>query len=757
MSKLSHSLLLSSMALAISSAYGANPGVDPATDPATDAADRDRDVQQVVVTAQKRAQTTLDVAQAISVVSGETLEREQASAFADYLKLVPSLQLVQSTPGEGRLVMRGLDTGGVASTVAVYLDETPFGSSSGLVNGAILAGDFDTFDMARVEVLRGPQGALYGASSLGGLLKFVTNGPETDRFLMRVRAGAATVDGGKMAYRSNVVVNTPISDTLAFRASGSYTREPGFIDSIGTAGSDVARNLNGARNAGGRAALQYTPNADFSLRLSAVAQNIAVDSAGTVESDPVTLATLYGRQTQSQYVPQKHNVKYRVYNATVNWNLAWANLTSSTSSSTQKQVFRDDATYNLSALVEGAFGTPNDLFLAQNTELKKFTQELRLSSNAGSNAGGMLDWLAGVYYTDEDGDLRQRYVALQPGTLTPLAGLPELADIRLQSKYREYAAFANTTLHFGSRYDLDLGARYSHNKQHAVQGQDGALVGGADSNAADSAEHVFTYAVAPKWKIDERNSLYLRAAKGFRPGGPNVLPPNPPAGTPTTYASDSVMSYEAGFKSISRDGRLSFDVAAFHIDWKDIQLLAVVNGFGVNTNGVGATSDGLEFNVTYRPMSGLRLSANGAWTDATLDGDTSPLVGGMKDDRLPFSPKVSVGVSADYRWSLGAATPAFAGVSVRHLSKQFGAFDADYRAAFGRQREIGSYHVVDAHFGVDIGAWTLEAYGKNLTDSEGKTSTSAATANGGDIYPGGAIATGVIAPRTVGLTLTREF
>ena len=737
MLKLSSSLLLTSMALAVTAAYAAE----------------EPEVQQVMVTAQKRAQTTLDVAQSVSVISGETLEREQASTFADYLKLVPSLQLVQSTPGEGRLVLRGLDTGGVASTVAVYLDETPFGSSSGLVNGAVLAGDFDTFDMARVEVLRGPQGAVYGASSLGGLVKFVTNTPDTSGFLLRARAGAASVDGGKIAYRSNLVVNTPISDTLAFRVSGSYTREPGFIDSVGTEGSDHATDINRSRNYGGRASLQYTPNQDLTVRLSAVAQNIAVDASSTVESDPQTLATLHGGLTQSQYVPQFHNVNYRVYNATVNWNMGWASLTSSTSSSTQKQTYRDDATYNLSGLINDVFGTPNELYLGQNTNLKKFTQELRLSSNQSAT----VDWLAGVYYTDEDGLIRQRYVAVAPGTLTPLTGLPLLADLTLDSKYKEYAVFANTTIHFGPRYDLDLGARYSHNKQDAVQIADGALVGGAATSLASSSEHVVTYAVAPKFKIDDRNSVYARAAKGFRPGGPNVLPPNPPAGTPTSYQSDSVMSYEVGYKSLSKDGKLSFDVSTFHIKWKDIQLLAVVNGFGVNTNGVGATSDGIEFSATLRPVQGLRLSANGAYNNARLDGSTSPLVGGVEGDKLPFSPKVSFGLMSDYRWALGATTQAYAGLSVRHLSDQSGSFDADYRTANGRQREIGSYNVVDAHFGVELGSWTLETYAKNLGNSKGKLSTSAQTANGMNVAPGGAISTGIITPRTIGLMLTKEY
>ena len=278
---LKKSLVLTSSALAVSAAFAVEPEV------AQDG------VQQVVVTAQKRSQTTIDVPQSMSVIGGDTLEKEQATGFADYLKLVPSLQLVQSTPGAGRLVMRGLDTGGVASTVAVYLDETAFGSSSGMVNGAALAGDFDTFDIARVEVLRGPQGALYGASSLGGLVKFVTNTPDTERFLLRARAGLASIDGGGLSYRSNLVVNTPLSDTLAFRVSGSYVKDGGYIDSIGIAGSDRAEDINGARNYGGRASLMYTPTKDFSLRLTAVAPTPPVVSTAEAANATNTSSAIH--------------------------------------------------------------------------------------------------------------------------------------------------------------------------------------------------------------------------------------------------------------------------------------------------------------------------------------------------------------------------------------------------------------------------------------------------------------------------------
>ncbi len=710
-------------------------------------------LETIVVTAQKRAQTTIDVPQSVTVVSGETLEQLHAASFSDYLKLVPGLQLVQTTPGGGTLVLRGINTGGVASTVGVYLDETPFGSSSGLVNAAILAGDFDTFDVARVEVLRGPQGSLYGASALGGVLKFVTNLPETDKVVVRARAGAASTEGGHISYLTNVLLNTPISDTLAFRVSGSNRKYGGFIDSIGTGGSDQQKDINDSRNYGGRASLLFAPNKDFSVRLSAMLQNFKANAPSVVESDPDTLATLYGSPTLSQFVPTHQDVSYRVYNGTANWGLGFANLTSSTSYSTQKQTIQRDLTVNLSPLIAAVFKTPNELYLGQNTDSKKFTQEVRLTSSQP----GFIDWLVGGYYTKEDGLIRQQFIAVAPNTLTPITTLPLLALVNLSSKYKEIAAFGNATAHMNDRVDVDVGGRYSRNNQDAVQAGDGALAGGKTENKANSTENVFTYSVAPKYKFGKDAAIYARVAKGFRPGGPNVLPPNAPAGTPATYQSDTVLSYEVGAKTQSRDGVFAFDVAAFHIDWKDIQLLAVVNGFGVNTNGVSATSDGVEFSATLRPVRGLSVAVNGAYSNARLEGSTSPLVGGVKGDKLPFSPKYSLGVNSDYRWRVGDTTGAYVGGSVRHLSEQSGAFDATFRTANGRQRLLPSYNVVDLRAGLEFTKFTIEAYAKNVNNSDGKTSTSGVKANGFNIYPNGAIATGIITPRTIGLTLTLEY
>ncbi len=205
-------------------------------------------------------------------------------------------------------------------------------------------------------------------------------------------------------------------------------------------------------------------------------------------------------------------------------------------------------------------------------------------------------------------------------------------------------------------------------------------------------------------------------------------------------------------KAETVDRSFSIDIAAFYIDWKDIQVFGQVNNFGINFNGGKAKSQGLEFTTSLRPTQGLTFSLNGAYTDAKLKDDTPPQVGGLSGDALPYTPKYSVSANADYEWELGGETTAYVGASIRSLSKQPAGFDFAFRSANGRQRYLPSYEVVDLRAGVDFGKYSLELYAKNLTDAEGKTSLEA-PAN----IPLGAAGTAVIRPRTFGVTLTAGF
>jgi outer membrane receptor protein involved in Fe transport len=226
----------------------------------------------------------------------------------------------------------------------------------------------------------------------------------------------------------------------------------------------------------------------------------------------------------------------------------------------------------------------------------------------------------------------------------------------------------------------------------------------------------------------------------------------PGAGVPTTYGSDSTLNYELGFKGENESRTVAWDVAAFHIDWEDIQLLAVVNGLGINTNAGTAESDGVEASLMFRPVDQLKLSLTAAYTDATLTEDADPiLVGGRAGDHLPYTPKTSYSVSADYDWPLADGRSAYLGASFTHLDDVPGAFSAAYVVEFDQQRYLPSYDTFDLRAGWDFGKVSVELFGRNLTNDEGKTS------DAGGNTPNGAIATGVIRPLSYGMTVTAEF
>jgi len=219
------------LAASVAGAQEATPSPSPA--PADDASKPVGFREEVVVTAQKRTEAIADIPASVTVVPEQLLEQQRVDDFKDLLPLVPGLSLTETRPGSTRITLRGINTGGVASTIGIYFDDVPFGSSTGLANGSISAGDFDTFDVARVEVLRGPQGTLYGASSLGGVLKFVPNRPRNDRFEARLLGSAETVDNGDPGYSLTGMANVPLGAKAAVRASGPTV--PGWSMSRGGA------------------------------------------------------------------------------------------------------------------------------------------------------------------------------------------------------------------------------------------------------------------------------------------------------------------------------------------------------------------------------------------------------------------------------------------------------------------------------------------------------------------------------------------
>ena len=229
-----------------------------------------------------------------------------------------------------------------------------------------------------------------------------------------------------------------------------------------------------------------------------------------------------------------------------------------------------------------------------------------------------------------------------------------------------------------------------------------------------------------------------------------MLPPGAPPGTPSSYDSDSLTSYEVGYKMTSPDGRFGLDIAAYFLDWEDIQLFTVINGFGVNANGGTAESKGFEFATSFVPTERLTLYFNGAYTNAELTEDTHPLVGGMDGDPLPYVPEWSFGLSGDYQWPVSDSSTAYVGGTLGYTGDRPATFSETDPG--GSVYELDSYTTLNLQAGLEMGRWAFEVYVKNLTDELGETSVGTA-----DTMTSGWVNLGVLRPRTIGVSAGVRF
>jgi len=717
-----------------------------------DNSDSSPSLTEIIVTAEKRSEPLKEVPMSVTALAGDELDKLQARDFADIAALVPGLSLVDQGPGISRLTLRGQNSGGDGSTVAVYVDESPFGSSSALLNGSILTGDFDPWDLQRVEVLRGPQGTLYGANSEGGLLKYVTNPPELGTYSGAIEVNGETVAHGQNEGDVRGMVNIPLGSIAAFRVSAYDEDLPGFIKDPQTGKTDV----NSGHKSGGRASFLVDPVDSLSIRLTASDQQIKTNGTDAVDVDPATLQYSHGDLTQERFVNEPSTFKYQNYNVTVDWNPGPFSVLSTTSYGVLNTEQLTDATSSILAppsttlgdLLTGAFGEPLGSNETNVANLKKFTQEIRVASPTSDSTTNVLDWQLGGYYTHETGLIDQNLNALDlpSGAVDPT--LPVLETVTLASTYGEWAAFGDATYHFNSQFDIEAGGRWSTNRQRATEGISGALAA-TTSFSTPSNGDVWTYSVAPRWHVDANTMVYVRVATGYRPGGPNALPPLAPPTVPREYSSDSTVNYEIGLRSTQFNNQLSIDLAAFYVDWKKIQLLEFVDSFGVNGNGGTARSEGVEWKFEYTPLKGLVVSWTGAYTDAVLTSP-APAVNGVAGDPLAYVPRWSTTLDGEYEWAAFLDYRSFVGATWTFVDSRSTDF-ASSAATVPAQLQLPSYGTVGLRLGLENLHYSATLYGKNLGDVRGITSYFSSGAPGlqGDIS--------VIQPRTIGLTLAAKF
>jgi iron complex outermembrane recepter protein len=718
------------------------------------------ELQEVVVTASRREEAALQVPASLTVLGGDTLDQLGAKSIQDYAQLVPGLQIAEVEPGYNLQILRGISTGlnATGATVATYLDDTPTTGTSVASIGSTSTPDPDLFDVQRIEVLKGPQGTLYGASSMGGLIKYVTNPPNLKEFEGKAEVGYEGVPGGGTGNSGRVLVNVPLlSDVLAVRADAFRIAYPGYIDNVFRNETDV----NAALSLGGRVSVLWKPVDAFSLRLTSYYQRLTSDNPGAMDVQPLTLQPTSGDLKTAEKLPEPVYSKWFVNNLVLSYDFPWANLSSSTSVEKQYTRVALDGSNNNALLYQGLVGG-NAALVSSLVDTKKTTEEVRLVSPGG----GTIEWIAGFYYTHESAtnpEFISQYDAVG-ATDTPV--YPNLVTVTINSLLREAAAYGDLTYRFSPSFDLQGGIRYAHIAQDYDQTNftfaGAPLVPDLAGNATLSKN---TYLGVARYHFNQDTMLYARVATGYRPGGPNDVIPGVSVAS-ATYRSDSLISYEVGIKGALASERLDYTFDAYRIDWKDIQVQGVdpVTSFLFFDNGGKAHSQGLELELGYHPVQGLRVGISGSFDDAKLDQDIPvPGITAESGNELPYAPKVSYAGTVDYEHPLTSMVRGFAGFTVAGVGSRR-AYFADQTVGLAplglvsKTGDLPAYATLDLRGGVTWNRVTLTAYLRNATDKRAAVALFGLEA-GGDLVNGtaGPAALTVIQPRTVGVTARFEF
>ena len=679
--------------------------------------------EEVLVTAQKKDERLLDVPVPMTVIDAQSLTSNNQFHLQDYYASVPGLTLAVDSRGAPSISIRGVTTGvSVTSTTGITIDDVPFGASS--VSPAFNpAPDVDPNDLARIEVLRGPQGTLYGASSLGGLVKYVTIDPSTAGFSGLFQVGTEGVHNGDGAgYAASGAVNMPLTDTAAIRMSGFAHQDPGYIDNVLTG----QQGINKSRTDGGRLSTLWRPSDAFMLKVSALFQDSRSDGSSQVEIAP-QFADL-----QQSFLKGfgGYDRKIQAYSANLSGKIGRAELTSLTGYSKNDVSGSFDVTYYLGSEAKTLYEVGGGGFPEHNIT-QKLSQELRLSVPLMQ----WVDWLLGAFYTHEKVQTDGGYVLENPVTFE--RG-PEVLSQQLGIKYQEYAAFTDLTFKLSDAFDIQLGGREGRNRQTFDAMDTFPYPAGTSAliyPETHSNDNSFTYLFTPRYRLGPDLMTYARIASGYQPGGSNLASS---AAVPGTFAPDKTHNYEVGAKGEFLDRRLSLDASVFHILWRDIQLLATPNPtYDYVLNGSRAKSDGVELSLTAKPLSGLTMSGWAVWNEAEL---AEPLPGGCcAGDRLPYSSRFSGYASATQEVPLWADVRGFVTGSLSYVGSR--------EAEFSSPRQtLPAYAKTDIQIGMHSEQWQGTVFVTNATDRRGYLAVQ-----------GGFPFFQIIQPRTMGFNVSLKF
>jgi iron complex outermembrane recepter protein len=740
------------------------------------------ELQEIIVTAEKRESTVQKTPISITAISGAELQAQGLSDMTSVAQQVPGVSFKTSGPGQTEFEMRGLtSTGGESPTVGFYLDDAVLTPAAMAQNGKTVI-DPSLFDLNRVEVLRGPQGTLYGAGSMGGTIKLVTNQPDPKAFAANVEViGSGTADGGGFNHTENVMLNIPLmQDVVALRVVGTDKYIDGWIDrkvlnpfppeaNGSTARGDVAgapvaedfQHSNTEHLQAGRALLLIQPTDRLSITLGYMHQSLTQDGPNTIDDPPLT-ETHY----QPFDVAEPFADKFDLYTLTGKYNFDSFQLVSASAYWDRQQNQTQDISEAMQDYIGGFFGPPaafpysssatvteggGTFFglgagsITEDDYTRQFSEELRIASTGD----GPLQWLAGGYYSSFGAT--SHVYSFYPDTTDGFNGnfgTTNLADNHRKVDIDQYAAFGEVSYMLPDNLKASLGARYYQYHSNSVTSVSGVSANGTSNPLFGLAQNS---GVTPKLDLayipDDNTTVYGTVSKGFRPGGPNSPIPVPPCASaaPTQFGPDSVWNYELGEKLRFLDSRISVNGAIYYEDWTNVQQeVAPTCGFKFTANAGKATVYGAELEVAVVLMPGFVLSQNAGYTHAT-NSTTLPSAGVVAGQRLLDVPEVTANTALSYKQPLAN--------DLNFVSRLTNSYVSGIQDITFTRNSLPAYDLVGLRAGVESGRWSAFLFADNLTNKMALLSdTGALSAN---ISILNRVATNQ--PRTIGIDLNVKF
>jgi outer membrane receptor protein involved in Fe transport len=730
-------------------------------------------VEEITVTSQKRSENVRKVPLSVSVLSGQLIKADHITNFADLTRAVPNLSF-SSQAGEGlsTLEIRGISSQAGQATVAIYLDDTSLTTRNIYTEGT---SEPRFLDIARIEVLRGPQATLYGASALGGTIRYISNQPKMDTWEGNVSSELGGTYHGGLNWDEQGVVNIPIAqDKAALRLAGETGGDSGYINDVDpNTGATRKANINSNGFDDARATLLLTPNDWLTITPTVYWQK-----AISRDVDAQYLA-FPNFQTPKPVAEPGHD-SVLVPSITFNADVGFANLYAITSNYERHfQRTLDSTIYDSIGLytcdylgcpvdndppgLEGALSKLPSHTFYDNT-VRQWSEEIRLVSKPYDPAGGSpFTWIAGLYYVDEHStftdnenvdNLNQTFASygvsgtdptIISGTFPGAFNGNYVYHGLQEYDTAQYAVFGEATYHFSPTLRLTAGARYSFARDGTNSDQSAFYdYGDPGLKTAVGRFYAFTPKFALDWDITPTNTGYINISKGFRLGSENRAITYIPSeagsfgtpsydlknlgitSSPTSYGPDKLWNFEIGDKARLLDGRLSVSGDFFYILWNSIaqNIPLVSSGLDFETNAGNATSYGVEFESRGAITDTLTVGLSGSYIHATLDkgvvvGNTV-IDGTYAGEKVPGTPDYNVDLDAKQSFILSDNISGYARVDIPWVGESNGNVEGPDPAtglAANPDYRRPSYITLDASLGIDYGKWSFELFGKNLTNN----------------------------------------